>query len=194
MDIKGIAQRLESIIQASINREVIEPFLKRTHELATEVIPALKQVQEASAEATRSWRQRIYLAAIWHGAGVGFMVALFAGIIIYTKFHDYYERATAIRIAYAEQLVNYNQDAFKQLAIARQPIKVMRTEENGVINQGYALEVPGANAVETKVEDGQTNSYVYFTSSLLENQLQKIQKITDEMQKLNRQFDKTNSP
>ncbi len=194
VDIKGIAQRLESIIQASINREVIEPFLKRTHELATEVIPALKQVQEASAEATRSWRQRIYLAAIWHGAGVGFMVALFAGIIIYTKFHDYYERATAIRIAYAEQLVNYNQDAFKQLAIARQPIKVMRTEENGVINQGYALEVPGANAVETKVEDGQTNSYVYFTSSLLENQLQKIQKITDEMQKLNRQFDKTNSP
>ncbi len=194
VDIKGIAQRLESIIQASINREVIEPFLKRTHELATEVIPALKQVQEASAEATRSWRQRIYLAAIWHGAGVGFMVALFAGIIIYTKFHDYYERATAIRIAYAEQLVNYNQDAFKQLAIARQPIKVMRTEENGVINQGYALEVPGANAIETKVEDGQTNSYVYFTSSLLENQLQKIQKITDEMQKLNRQFDKTNSP
>ena len=70
----------------------------------------------------------------------------------------------------------------------------MRTEENGVINQGYALEVPGADAVETKVEDGQTNSYVYFTSSLLENQLQKIQKITDEMQKLNRQFDKTNSP
>ena len=194
VDTKGIVQRLESVIQASINRDVIEPFLKRTQELATEVVPTLKRVQEASAEATRSWRQRIYLAAIWHGAGVGLMVALAAGIIIYMKFHDYYERATANRIAYAEQLVNYNQDAFKQLAIAQQPIKVMRTEENGVINQGYALEVPGADAVETRVENGQTNGYVYFTSSLLENQLQKIQKMADELEKANQQFAKTNSP
>jgi hypothetical protein len=194
VDTKGIVQRLESVIQASINRDVIEPFLKRTQELATEVVPTLKTVQEASAEATRSWRQRIYLAAIWHGAGVGLMVALAAGIIIYMKFHDYYERATANRIAYAEQLVNYNQDAFKQLAIAQQPIKVMRTEENGVINQGYALEVPGADAVETRVENGQTNGYVYFTSSLLENQLQKIQKMADELEKANQQFAKTNSP
>lgn len=194
VDTKGIVQRLESVIQASINRDVIEPFLKRTQELATEVVPTLKRVQEASAEATRSWRRRIYLAAIWHGAGVGLMVALAAGIIIYMKFHDYYERATANRIAYAEQLVNYNQDAFKQLAIAQQPIKVTRTEENGVVNQGYTLEVPGADAVEMRVENGQTNGYVYFTSSLLEIQLQKIQKMADELEKANQQFAKTNSP
>jgi hypothetical protein len=65
------------------------------------------------------------------------------------------------------QLINYNQDAFKQLAVAQQPIKVMRTENNDINNQGYVLEVPVADTVETRVENSQTNGHVYFTSSRL---------------------------
>jgi hypothetical protein len=194
VDTKGIVQRLESVIQASINRDVIEPFLKRTQELATEVVPTLKRVQEASDEAARSWKGRLWNAAMWHGMAAGVLIAFGASVVMYIQFHDYYEKKTANRIAYAEQLVNYNQEAFKQLAIAQQPIKVMRTAVNGVINQGYALEVPNADSVETRAENGQTNAYVYFSSSLLERQLQKIQKMADELEKANQQFAKTNSP
>ena len=194
VDTKGIVQGLKSVIEASINRDVIEPFLKRTEELATAVVPTLQKVQQASDEAARSWKGRLWNAAMWHGIAAGALVAFGASVVMYIQFHDYYEKKTASQIAYAEQVVNYNQDAFKQLAIAQQPIKVMRTADNGVINQGYALEVPSADAVETRVENGQTNGYVYFTSSLLERQLQEIQKMTDELQKVNQQFDKTNAP
>ncbi|HEV2330548.1 MAG TPA: hypothetical protein VGY56_17340 [Verrucomicrobiae bacterium] len=194
MDTQAIVQGIKTAVETNINREVIAPFLKRTEELSKQVVPTLQKVQEASDEAARSWKGRLWNAAMWHGMAAGALIAFGASVVIYINFHDYYERNTASRIAYAEQLVNYNQEAFKQLAIAQQPIKVLRTEENGVINQGYALEVPGTDAVETKVEDGQTNSYVYFTSSLLENQLQAIQNMTDKLQKMNQQFDKTNSP
>ena len=124
----------------------------------------------------------------------GALIAFGASVVMYIQFHDYYEKKTANRIAYAEQLVNYNQEAFKQLAIAQQPIKVMRTAVNGVINQGYALEVPNADSVETRAENGQTNAYVYFSSSLLERQLQEIQKMTTELEKDSQQFARTNSP
>lgn len=194
MDTKAIAQGIKSVIQATINREVIEPFLKRTEQLSTEVLPTLQKVQEASAEASRSWTKRIYTAAIWHVASLSVIVALAAGIILYVKFNGYFERRIANRIIYAEQLVNDNQDAFKQLAIAQQPIKVMRTQDNGVINQGYALELPGADAVETRVEDGQTNAYVYFTSSVMEQDIRKMQEMTEELQKENQQFGRTNAP
>ena len=193
MDTKAIAQGIKSVIQATINREVIEPFLKRTEQLSTEVLPTLQKVQEASTEASRSWTKRIYTAAIWHVASLSVIVALAAGIILYVKFNGYFERRIANRIIYAEQLVNDNQDAFKQLAIAQQPIKVMRTQDNGVINQGYALELPGADAVETRVEDGQTNAYVYFTSSVIEQDIRKMQEMTEELQKENQQFGRTNA-
>ena len=193
MDTKAIAQGIKSVIQATINREVIEPFLKRTEQLSTEVLPTLQKVQEASAEASRSWTKRIYTAAIWHVASLSVIVALATGIILYVKFNGYFERRIANRIIYAEQLVNDNQDAFKQLAIAQQPIKVMRTQDNGVINQGYALELPGADAVETRVEDGQTNAYVYFTSSVIEQDIRKMQEMTEKLQKENQQFGRTNA-
>ena len=193
MDTKAIAQGIKSVIQATINREVIEPFLKRTEQLSTEVLPTLQKVQEASTEASRSWTKRIYTAAIWHVASLSVIVALATGIILYVKFNGYFERRIANRIIYAEQLVNDNQDAFKQLAIAQQPIKVMRTQDNGVINQGYALELPDADAVETRVEDGQTNAYVYFTSSVMEQDIRKMQEMTEELQKENQQFGRTNA-
>ena len=194
MDTKAIVKGIETAVETNINREVIVPFLKRTEELMTQVVPTLQKVQAASDEAARSWKGRLWNAAMWHGMAAGALIAFGASVVMYIQFHDYYERKTANQIAYAERLVNYNQDAFKQLAIAQQPIKVLRTEENGVINQGYALEVPNADAVETRVENGQTNAYVYFTSSLLERQLQEIQKMTTELEKDNQQFARTNSP
>ena len=194
VDTKAIVQGIKTAIETNINREVMAPFLKRTEELATQVVPTLQKVQEASDEAARSWKGRLWNAAMWHGMAAGALIAFGASVVMYIQFHDYYEKKTANRIAYAEQLVNYNQEAFKQLAIAQQPIKVMRTAVNGVINQGYALEVPNADSVETRAENGQTNAYVYFSSSLLERQLQEIQKMTTELEKDSQQFARTNSP
>lgn len=194
VDTKAIVQGIKTAVENNINREVIAPFLKRTEELTTQVVPTLQKVQEASDEAARSWKGRLWNAAIWHGMAAGALIAFGASIVMYIQLHDYYEKKTANQIAYAEQLIHYNQDAFRQLAIAQQPIKVMRTEINGVINQGYALQVPNADAVETRVENGQTNAYVYFSSSLLERQLQEIQKLTTELQKDSQQFARTNSP
>lgn len=194
VDTKAIVQGIKTAIETNINREVIAPFLKCTEELTTQVIPTLQKVQESSDEAARSWKGRLWNAAMWHGMAAGALIAFGASVVMYILFHDYYEKKTAGQIAYAEQLIHYNQDAFKQLAIAQQPIKVMRTEVNGVINQGYALEVPNADMVETRAENGQTNAYVYFNSSLLERQLQEIQKLTTELQKDSQQFARTNSP
>ncbi|HEV2328844.1 MAG TPA: hypothetical protein VGY56_08675 [Verrucomicrobiae bacterium] len=194
VDTNAIVQGIKNTVETNLKREVIAPFLKRTEELTTQVVPTLQKVQEASDEAARSWKGRLWNAAMWHGMAAGVLIAFGASVVIYIKFHDYYERKTASQIAYAEQVVNYNQEAFKQLAIAQQPIKVLRAEVNGVINQGYALEVPNADSVETRVENGQTNAYVYFSSSLLERQLQEIQKMTAELQKAGQQFGRTNSP
>ncbi|MGH7989642.1 MAG: hypothetical protein ACREDS_05520 [Limisphaerales bacterium] len=162
VDTTAIVKKLEEGVKS-----IFLPIHVRAGEIAATIEPTLAKVNAAADQAARVWPRHIWKMALTAGVVAGLVIAFGASVVIYIKFHDYYERETANRIAYAEQLVNYNQDAFKQLAIAQQPIKVMRTEENGVINQGYALEVPGTDAVETKVEDGQTNSYIYFTSSLL---------------------------
>jgi hypothetical protein len=174
MDIKAIVQGIKNALEAGINREIIVPFLKRTEELVKQVIPTLERVEEASSVASSSWGQRIWGAAMWHGVTAGVLVALVIGVVMYDKFSTYYERKTAEQIAYAERVMNYNQAAFRQLAVAQVPVKVLRTEEYGVINRGFALEVHNADSVETRVEDGQTNGYVYFSSNLSEKMIQKI--------------------
>ena len=113
---------------------------------------------------------------MWHGITAGVLVALAIGVVMYDKFSSYYERKTAEQIAYAERVMNYNQTAFRQLAIAQVPVKVLRTENNGVINsQSFALEIENADSVETRVENGQTNGYIYFSSNLTEKMIQQIQ-------------------
>jgi hypothetical protein len=170
------------------------PIHVRANEIAHTISPMVERMNTAAERASQLWPRRIWEMALTTGTIVGLMVALAVGTVIYFKLHDYYERETASRIAYAQETINYNRGAFRQLAIAQQPIKVMRTEENGVINQGYALEVPNADSVETRVENSQTNAYVYFSSNLLEKQIQEIEKLTTELQQDNQQFGKTNSP
>src|SRR6476620_9026083 len=47
---------------------------------------------------------------------------------------------------HAEQLMNYNQEAFRQLAIAGVPVKVLRTQSYGVANPGsFVLMIEGAD-------------------------------------------------
>jgi len=64
VDTKAIVQGIKTAIETNINREVMAPFLKRTEELATQVVPTLQKVQEASDEAARSWKGRLWNAAM----------------------------------------------------------------------------------------------------------------------------------
>jgi hypothetical protein len=179
MDTKAIVQGIKYTLESGINREIIAPFIKRTEELVTQVVPTLEKVEEASNAAASSWGQRIWSAAMWHGVTAGVLTMLVIGVIMYDKFSTYYERKTAEQIAYAERVMNYNQAAFRQLAIAQVPIQMLRTEESGIINRGFALEVHNADSVETRVENGQTNGYIYFSSNLSEKQIRLLQQETE---------------
>ena len=179
MDTKAIVHGIEYALESGINRKIIEPFLRQTEELVKEVVPTLEKVEKASDAAASSWGQRIWSAAMWHGVTAGVLTMLVIGVIMYDKFSTYYERKTADQIAYAERVMNYNQAAFRQLAIAQVPVNVLRLEESGIINRGFALEVHNADAVETRVENGQTNGYVYFSSNLSEKQIQLLQQKTE---------------
>ncbi len=175
MDPTAIVQGIKYALESGINREIITPFLRRTEELAEQVVPTLEKVEKASDAAASSWGQRIWSAAMWHGVTAGVLTMLVIGVIMYDKFSAYYERKTAEQIVYAERVMNYNQAAFRQLAIAQVPVQMLRTEDSGIINRGFALKVYNADSVETRVENGRTNGYVYFSSNLSEKQIQLLQ-------------------
>ena len=185
VDTNGVVKKLEEGV-----KNLFLPIHIRANEIAHAISPLVERMNTSVERASQLWPQRIWKTALTAGAIVGGVIALAGGITAYFTLHDYYERKVANRLAYAQAAISYNKDAFTQLAMAQQAIKVLRTADNGVI-QGYALEVPAADAVETRVENGQTNAYVYFSSSVLE---QEIQKMTTELQNVNRQFERTNSP
>jgi len=81
--------------------------------------------------------------------------------------------------ASVERLMNYNQEAFRQLAIAQVPIKVLRTESYGVANpRNFALIVEGADSAEMRQADGKNNGYIFFSSNLSEEQIQLLRQET----------------
>jgi len=91
-------------------------------------------------------------------------------------FDNYAERKTAAKIANVERLMNYNQEAFRQLAIAQVPVKVTRTQNNGVMNpRSFALVIENADAAEMRHADGRDNGMIFFSSNLSEEMIQEIQ-------------------
>jgi hypothetical protein len=109
---------------------------------------------------------------------------LFSGATmgIYKLFDNYSERKVAEQIADTAQLMNYNQEAFRQLAIAHVPIKVLRTGNDGVIQpQGFVLVIEGAEGAEMRPADGQNSGCVFFNSRVSEDQIQRLQAATEKL-------------
>jgi hypothetical protein len=101
---------------------------------------------------------------------------------IYKIFDHYSERQVAEQIADTAQLMNFNQDAFRQLAIAHVPIKVLRTGNDGVIQpQSFVLVVDGAEGAEMRPIDGHNNGCVFFNSSVSEDQIRRLQAATEKL-------------
>jgi hypothetical protein len=187
MDTKAIVQGIQAALDKGIKAEIISPFIQHSKELGERVLPTLKKIEAASTEAHTLWMKHIWKTA-WAGSFmVTFMLFGLATLGIYHFFDNYAERKTAEKIASVERLMNYNQEAFRQLAIAQVPVKIERTQYNGVVNpQSFALVVPDAAGAELRHQEGHDNGCVFFTSHLSEEQIQLLQKeIAKQMQNRN---------
>jgi hypothetical protein len=179
MDIKTVVQGIQTALDKGIKAEIISPFVQQSKELGERVLPTLKKIEAASSQAHTLWREHIWRTA-WAGSFmVTFMLFGLATLGIYKAFDNYAERKAAEKIAEVERLMNYNQDAFQQLAIAQVPIRVTRTQSYGVANpQNFALVVEGADTTEIRNEDGSKNGVIFFTIHLSEDQIQLLQQET----------------
>lgn len=174
---QAIVDGIRAQLDKGIRDEIIAPFLKHSQELGTLVVPALKEIKQVSTEAHTLWMRHIWKTA-WAGTSLfTFTLLILATLGIFKLFENYSERKAAEQIASVERVMNYNQEAFRQLAIAQVPVKVVRTRNpNGVMYpQGFALVIENADAAEMRQADGHNNGLVFFSCNLQEEQIQKIQ-------------------
>jgi hypothetical protein len=188
MDTKAIVQSIQAALDKGIKAEIISPFLQHSKELGERVVPTLKKIEEASSTANTLWREHIWKTA-WAGSFmVTFMLFGLATLGIFYAFDNYAERKAAAKIAEVERLMNYNQEAFRLLAIAQVPIHVTRTQSYGVQDsQKFAVVVEGADSAEMRHENEKNNGYIFVSSHLPEEQIQSLQQETEKLiQTINR--------
>jgi hypothetical protein len=173
---QALVEGIQKALETGIRTEIILPFLEHSEELAKQVVPTLTQIRDAAAEASRLWPERIWKTAILGSLAVALTLTMLASLGVYAKFKNYYEEKVAANIIAAEQLINYNQDAFRQLAIAGIPVRVVRTENYGVTNPGsFALVVEGADSAEMRPDGDRKAGFIFFTSGRKEKQIQQMQ-------------------
>jgi len=120
--------------------------------------------------------------ALGSGLLLGVALSVVATTAIYAKFKNYYEEKVAEKIVAAEQVINYNQDAFRQLAIAGAPVQVVRTSSYGVVDPShFVLIIEDADAAEMRSDGNHRNGYIFFTSGRKEKQIEQMQKEAERM-------------
>ena len=182
IDTKAIVVGVQRTLETGINREIISPFVSRSEELAKQVMPTLMRIRDASAEASRIWPERIWKTAWLSSLAFGLTLTVLATAAICAKFKNYYDEKVAEKIIATEQLINYNHDAFRQLAIAGVPVRVVRTESYGVTNpRNFALVVEGADSAEIRPDGDRKSGFIFFTSGRKEKQIQQMQRETDRL-------------
>jgi hypothetical protein len=183
VDTKAIVQGIQAELNRGIKAGVITPFVQHSQELCELVLPTLKEIKEASSEAHTLWRQHIWKTA-WAGSltvtSIFFIVAL---VGIYHWLDQKAERDAAAKIAEVSQLMDYNQAAFQQLAVAQIPIRVMRVANNdgSVISQKFAVVIQDADSAEMRGDDGHNDGYVFINSHSPEDAIQQMQQIIKKM-------------
>lgn len=176
VDTKAIVSGIKAELDKGIKDEIIRPFIEQSQELGKKVVPALEDIKKASCEAHTLWMKHIWKTA-WAGTSLlTFTLLILATVGIYKLFENYTERKSAEQIATVTRVMNYNQEAFRQLAIAQVPMKVVRTENNGVRNPGgFALMIENADGAEMRKVDGHDTGMIFFSANLSEKQIQDIQ-------------------
>lgn len=178
VDTGAIVAGVQDALKIGIEKEVIAPFLLRSQELTNEVSPTLREIRENVAIASKLWPQRIWRTAVWSSIIVTLALSVIATLVIDAAMKKSNERKVAEQIARATRVMNYNQDAFRQLAIAQVPINVVRTSNtNGTLEaQGFALLLENADAAEMRRLEGQETGLIFFTSKMPEKTIQTLQK------------------
>ena len=182
VDTKAIVTGVQRALEAAINKEIISPFVSSSQELAKQVEPTLTHIRDAAAEAGRLWPGRIWKMALGSGLLLGLALSVVATTAIYAKFKNYYEEKVAEKIVAAEQVINYNQDAFRQLAIAGVPVQVVRTSSYGVVDPShFVLIIQEADAAEMRSDGDHRNGCIFFTSGRKEKQIQQMQREVEKL-------------
>jgi hypothetical protein len=181
VDTKAIVQRIENSLQFNIDHKIISPFMQHTSDLASEVLPTLEKIQASAAEAKSEWSKRIWKTAwttslIWSIGPAILCIWLFC-----LKIGGYYEDEMAVQTADMAQVMKFNQEAFRKLAIAQVPVRVVPVQnDDGTPNpRGFALLIEGAYAAEMRPMDGQKTGCIFFNSSVPAKQIQQLQQATE---------------
>ena len=185
MDTQGIVESIRQSVDAGVRAEVIQPFMQRTEELSADVLPTLEKIRIASEEAGRVWPGRIWKMALTCGLVLGLAVAVVGISATYFKIKSHYDRTLAEQIASAEKTLAQNQTAFRELAVANVPIRVVRVSDANILPSGYAMVMEGIYVTEERTNQNGKEGIIYFSSQRKESELESIQReVQDAYQKM----------
>ena len=181
VDTKAIVQGVNAALESGINREVIAPFIRQTEKLAQEVRPALEEIRESAFEVRSEWSKRIWRTAWTTSLLWSIWAAIIIAALICLEFAARDEHKMAAQIAAMARVVKFNQEAFRTLAIAQVPVRVVPVQEDDgtPYPQGFALLIEGANAAEMRPLNGQKTGCIFFNSSVPAKQIQQLQQATE---------------
>jgi hypothetical protein len=149
VDTQAIVRGVQNSIQSGIDQKIISPFMERTKELAREVMPTLEKIRDAADEARSEWTKHIWKTAWTTSLFWSICSAVILASLICLKFATYYEHKMAAQVAGMTQVMKFNQEAFRKLAIAQVPIQVLPTQNDGFDSPpSFVLVIAGAYAAD----------------------------------------------
>jgi hypothetical protein len=170
VDTQTIVAGIQTTLETGINREVIMPFMRQTEKLAQQAVPTLEQVRKSVEAAETLWSRRIWRTAWTTCLLWSLLFSLLTIAIAVYQFKACYERKAARQIAASARVMQFNQEAFRQLALTQTPIQVLPTPEDGS-PAGFVLIMNGAYAADLRPIDGQNCGCIFFHSAVPKNQL-----------------------
>ena len=85
----------------------------------------------------------------------------------------------------AEMTLAQNQTAFRELAVANVPIRVVRVSDANTLPSGYAVVIEGIYTTEERTNQNGKEGIIYFSSQRKESDLESIQReVQDAYQKM----------
>jgi hypothetical protein len=152
----------------------------QTQELALEVMPTLEKIQASAREAKSEWSKPIWKTAWANSLLRSFTFALLGIALASWEFQKYYERKMAGQVAGMTRVMAYNQEAFRQLAVAQTPVKVLPTQNDDPDSPpGFVLVIEGAYAADMRQVNGQNDGCILFRSRVPAKQIRHLERDTE---------------
>ena len=167
VDTKAIVKKIEDAI-----KNTILPLQVRADTLANTIEPTLKKINEATDRAAQLWPERIWKTALTAGAIVGLSIAALGIGAAYWQMKRHFDKTLADEISSEKYTLQYNKDAFENLAIANVPVFIARSSDSSgnAIPGGYCLYVHNAQGADMKDSDGR----IFFVSPRPESELKHL--------------------